>query len=237
MEKEKIIIYTDGSSLGNPGPGGWGAVVVTQKKTVVELGGADKNTTNNKMELTAIIEALRYLKKPNKEIVVYTDSSYAINGITKWVKNWQANNWTKRDKTEVLNRDLWEALIEATKGKSIKWIHVSGHSGLPGNERVDAIATSFARGVEPKLFKGLKNKYDVDVFNVTYDEKRKNERSVSRARSRAKAYSYISLVDGALERHSSWSECESRVKGKKGVKYKKTLSKKDEDTIIKEWGM
>lgn len=235
MNKEKIIIYTDGSSLGNPGPGGWGAIVTTPQGDVIELGGADKNTTNNKMELTAVIEALKYLKNTDKEIIVYTDSSYTINGITKWVKNWQVNDWKKKDKTDVLNRDLWEALVEVVKNKSIKWTHVSGHSGLPGNERADEIATSFARGVEPNLFKGPEDKYDIDVLNVSYDEKRKSERSVSRTRLRTKAYSYLSLVDGVLKRHSSWSECEARVKGRKGVKYKKALSKKDEDVIIKEW--
>lgn len=234
MDKEKIIIYTDGSSLGNPGPGGWGAIVLRGGE-VTELGGSDKNTTNNKMELVATIEALEYIKEKDEEIELYTDSSYTINGITKWVEGWQVNNWIKKDKTEVLNRDLWEKLIEATSGKSIKWIHVAGHSGMIGNERADDIATSFAKGEKPELYKGEKSDYGFDLLDTSYDEKIKADRSKTRSRSRARAYSYLSLVDGTLKKHKTWQDCELRVKGKKGVRYKKSVSAEDEKSIIKEW--
>lgn len=235
MEEKEIIIYTDGSSLGNPGPGGWGAVVLCDGKAV-ELGGSDQNTTNNKMELTAAIKALEYIKDQDKEIKLYTDSSYTINGITKWVEGWQANNWLKRDKTEVLNQGLWKKLIDATSGESIKWVHVAGHSGMIGNERADDIATSFAKGEKPKLYKGQESDYGLDLLDVSYDEKMKSARSKARSRSRARAYSYLSLVDGTLKKHKTWQECESRINGRKGVKYKKSISSEDEKNIIKEWG-
>jgi len=235
VDKEKIIIYTDGSSLGNPGPGGWGAVVFRDGK-VIELGGSYENTTNNKMELTAAIEALGSVKNLDEEITLYTDSSYTINGITKWIEGWQVNNWLKRDKTEVLNQDLWKKLIDTTSGESIKWVHVAGHSGMIGNERADDIATSFAKGENPKLYKGQKSDYDLDLLDVSYDEKMKSARSKTRSHSKARAYSYLSLVDRTLKKHKTWQECESRIKGKKGVRYKKSISPEDEKKIIKEWG-
>jgi len=236
MNKDKIIIYTDGSSLGNPGPGGWGAIIV-HGDVVVELGGADKDTTNNKMELTATIKALENLGNVDEEIILYTDSSYTINGITKWVEGWQANNWMKRDKTEVLNRDLWEKLIKATHGKSISWRHVAGHSGIIGNERADDIATSFAKKETPKLYEGIVAEYGFDIFDVSYNKKMKSTRDKTRSRSRAKAYSYLSLVDGIFSRHSTWAECEVCVKGSKGAKYRKAISAEDEAVIKKEWGV
>jgi ribonuclease HI len=234
MSKEEIVIYTDGSSLGNPGPGGWGAVVL-HNGNVVELGGSDKNTTNNKMELTAAIEALEYIKNQGEEIKLYTDSSYTINGITKWVEGWQANNWIKKNKTEVLNRDLWEKLTEVSSGKSVRWIHVAGHSGMIGNERADDIATSFAKGEKPKLYKGKNSDYGFDLLDTSYDEKIKAARSKTRSRSRIRTYSYLSLVDGTISKHKTWQDCEARVKGKKGVKYKKSISAEDEKNIVKEW--
>jgi ribonuclease HI len=235
MDKEKIIIYTDGSSLGNPGSGGWGAVISLPDSSIVELGGAKKNTTNNRMELTAAIEALLYVKKNSEEIILYTDSNYIINGITKWVDGWISNKWIKRDKKSVLNRDLWEKLVLLTDGKKISWRHISGHSGLSGNERADDIATSFADGSKPKLFKGAFEKYDINIFDVSYDEKKKRDRSATRDHSRTRAYSYLSLVDGVLARHGTWEECEKRVKGKKRTKYRKAVSLEDEKAIKKDW--
>ncbi len=235
MNKEKIIIYTDGSSLGNPGPGGWGAVIALPDDSIVELGGGDKKTTNNRMELTATIKALEYVKDINNEIVLYTDSSYVINGITKWIEGWQANNWTKRDKTPVLNRDLWEELIPVADKGDIKWRHVAGHSGLSGNERADVIAVKFAEGRDAKLYNGPRAEYRIDVFNMSYDESKRSAKNKNNSRSKAKAFSYLSLVDGEITHHETWAECESRVKGKSGVKFRKTLSREDEEFIIKEW--
>jgi len=155
--------------------------------------------------------------------------------LQKWVEGWQANSWMKRDKTEVLNRGLWEELIVVTAGKNIAWKHVAGHSGVIGNERADYIATSFAEGKTPNLFRGSITEYGFDILDVSYDEKMKSARSKTRARSRAKAYSYLSLVGGIFSRHSTWAECEACVKGSKGAKYRKAISIEDE-AIIKKSG-
>jgi len=235
MKNEKIIIYTDGSSLGNPGSGGWGAVIALTDGKIKELGGKEKNTTNNRMELTAAIEALHEVGKTSDEIILYTDSNYTINGITNWVKGWKKNDWMKRDKTEVLNRDLWEKLINVVSGKTIKWTHVAGHSGMVGNERADDIATSFAGCVKPELYKGDVLGYGFNITDTSYDKKMKSAREKIRTRSKARAYSYLSLVDGVLTRHETWSECEARVKGKLGVKFRKTLNAEDEKSIMREW--
>jgi ribonuclease HI len=162
--QNKIIIFCDGSSRGNPGPGGWGAIICENGK-VTEIGAADTHTTNNKMELQGAITALRFVKNLKDEIILNTDSSYIIGGMTEWIFNWQKNNWKNSAKKPVLNRDLWEKLIEAAKGKKIKWNHVAGHAGVPGNERCDEIATSFADGEKPKLFNGNVSDYKIKILD------------------------------------------------------------------------
>ena len=238
MDNE-IFIWSDGASRGNPGPGGWGVVIVSPEKDAVELGGEDKHTTNNRMELTGAISALAYVSKNiplnENKIIIHTDSSYVINGITKWVHGWRKNNWMTSQKEEVLNRDLWEKLFSLTAGKKIEWKYVAGHSGTPGNERCDEIATSFADGNNPSLYKGHLSNYSVPLFDlskVSSAGKNKNDKS----RSKAKAYSYLSMIDGAIMKHKSWEECEKRVKGKSGAKFKKALSAEEEEEIEKEWG-
>jgi ribonuclease HI len=154
---EKVIIYTDGSSRGNPGAGGYGAIIF-DGKNVKEIGGREENTTNNRMEMMAAIEALKNIP-PNSEVVVCADSEYLIKGITIWIKNWQRNNWRTKDKREVLNKDLWEELLEATTGKNIEWKKVVGHSGHEFNDRCDEIATGFADGENVALYKGSEADY------------------------------------------------------------------------------
>jgi ribonuclease HI len=143
-----IEIYTDGSSLGNPGPGGWGTVVVIDGKIVDELGGHDKDTTNNRMELQAAIEALKYINKHHKEhtVTIHADSSYVLNGITGWIFGWEKNGWRTANKKPVLNQELWKELISLVrefKGKII-WQKVKGHSGHVYNDKADEIATTYA---------------------------------------------------------------------------------------------
>ena len=235
-KNNKTIIYTDGSSLGNPGPGGWGAIILLTDGKVVELGGAEKDTTNNRMEMTAIIEALNFVKKKDSQIILHTDSSYTINGITKWIHGWKKNGWIKKDKGEVLNKDLWEKLLEVTEGLDIEWKHVSGHVGTPGNERVDRIATTFAGEKEINLFAGEYDDYGIDLFAEENEEK-KAARSATKARSKAKAYSYLSLANGEFKKHSTWAQCEACVKGKAGAKFRKALSAEDEKAIMHEWNV
>ena len=160
MKKDEIIIYTDGSSLGNPGPGGWGSVVVYDEK-VIELGGHEKESTNNRMEMTAAIEAFRLIQERKIKgniINVHTDSAYLLNGITLWIFSWMKNNWRTASKDPVLNQDLWEELFKLTLDLKhrykIEWIKVSGHSGVQLNEKCDLIATSFSAGKRVLLFTG-----------------------------------------------------------------------------------
>jgi len=136
----EVKIYTDGACRGNPGPGGWGAVLMT-RGTERELSGAEAHTTNNRMELTAAIRALEALKRPC-EIDLYTDSQYVKNGITTWILDWKRRHWRTADRKPVKNVDLWQRLDELVGGHKITWHWVRGHSGHPINERVDALANA-----------------------------------------------------------------------------------------------
>jgi len=155
-----ITIYTDGSSRGNPGPGGWGVILAHDDK-VIELGGGEKHTTNNRMELTACIRALEFsiFNFQFSKIEINTDSEYVMKGITLWIHNWQKKGWRTTAKKPVLNQELWQKLLEVTEDKEIEWKYVAGHSGHVLNDRADEIATSFADGVDPNLYNGPKSEY------------------------------------------------------------------------------
>ncbi len=250
MKKNEIIIYTDGSSLGNPGPGGWGAVILFSDKKVIELGGREKESTNNRMEMTAGIEALKEVskRKPDvKKIVIHTDSSYLLNGITMWVYAWQKNNWMTKTKEEVLNRDLWEELFKLdfslrTKYQ-VEWVKVSGHSGVHLNGRCDVIATSFSANNTTILFRGNLKDYEKLFGKITTPSRLKvgapllhKEGRINTNKNKGKiAYSYISVVNGKVHSDKTWAECEKRVKGKSGAKYKKVYSAEEEQELIAEW--
>ncbi|MGB0573829.1 MAG: ribonuclease HI [Hyphomicrobiales bacterium] len=145
---DRVEIYTDGACSGNPGIGGWGAYL-KYKDNVKELSGSAENTTNNRMELVAAIEGLKILKK-SSEVNLYTDSVYLKDGITKWIFNWQKNNWKNANKKDVKNKDLWIQLLEVVNKHDINWIWVKGHEGNEGNEIADNLATSAISN-----FKGL----------------------------------------------------------------------------------
>jgi len=239
-EEKKITIWSDGSSLGNPGPGGYGAVIVLSRKNkVLEIGGYERETTNNRMELTAAIEALLAVQDETDPVVINTDSAYVLNGITTWVYGWQKNNWITSQKEPVLNKDLWMRLVLLAEERKVKsellWQKVKGHSDNLGNERADIIATSFSDMNPVELFHGTIAEYEVhaggDLFAPTSGITKKS------SKNKGKAYSYLSLVDGELMRHSTWAECEARVKGKAGAKFKKALRPEDEPLIMADWGM
>ena len=173
--QHKITIYTDGAARGNPGKAGWGAVFIIHpyltsplltllkkgrsKEGVFEIGGGVKHATNNQMELTAAIEALKYPNKlPLRQdlrggVEIVSDSKYVILGITEWIFNWERNGWRNANKKLVLNRELWEELYELTKSLKPKWTYVKGHNENKWNERADEIATSFAEGLPVELKK------------------------------------------------------------------------------------
>lgn len=135
---KKVVLYTDGACSGNPGPGGWACILV-YKETEKELSGGAAETTNNRMEMTAVIEGLKALKEPCN-VELYTDSKYVLEGATKWLAGWQEKNWKKSDKKPVLNVDLWQVLSTLLSEHNITWHWVKGHAGNPYNERVDALA-------------------------------------------------------------------------------------------------
>jgi len=231
----KTIIFTDGSSRGNPGPGGWGAIVSYAEGSedrVRELGGRDTNTTNNRMELTAVIEAIDFAASKGlvKDVVLYTDSEYVKKGATEWIHGWKRNDWKTSAKGEVLNRDLWERLSELLPKVSIEFKVIKGHSGVSGNERCDVIATTFADGAPDVLFDNVVEKYKINLDVGNHASVSKDTKSKS---SSKKAYSYVSMIDGVVKTHKTWAECEARVRGKSNARYKKSFSKENEDEIIK----
>lgn len=139
MQKDNIIIYTDGGCRGNPGIGAWGAILLSEKHNLrLEIGESEEHTTNNKMEMQAAIKALERLKHSHN-IKLYSDSAYLVNGMNSWIYSWQKNNWIKSDKKPVENKDYWLKLIELSKKHSIEFIKVKGHSSNKENNRADEI--------------------------------------------------------------------------------------------------
>ncbi len=138
MLKKKVQIYTDGACRGNPGIGGWGATL-SYNGTIKEIYGGEQLTTNNRMEMTAVIEALSALTKAS-DVTLYSDSKYVLQGVNDWMPNWKKRNWKTASKQAVKNVDLWQKIDQLAQAHEIKWVWVKGHSGDPGNERADELA-------------------------------------------------------------------------------------------------
>jgi ribonuclease HI len=237
-----IVAFTDGAAKGNPGPGGWGVVLLIGGAAVRELGGAGGATTNNRMEMTAAAAALEWLAEAagtdDAAVTVFTDSTYVLRGVTEWLGNWKRRGWKTAAGGDVANRDLWERVDKAVAGtRRVRWRHVAGHAGFPGNERADEIASDFAEARQVMLYSGPYDGYGRDWMHVPAADA--PIRSVSKgAKGRAKgaAHSYVSVVDGVALRHSTWAECERRVKGRAGARFRKTASAADERALLTEWG-
>jgi ribonuclease HI len=190
------------------------------------------------MELTAVIEALRHVGPSAGEVAVHTDSSYVIRGSREWIYAWRRRGWRTAQGREVLNRDLWESLAAVTaRVGRVTWHYVAGHSGIPGNERVDEIANTFAAGKRPMLYHGPLIRYDVAVLDIPEDTRVpvRTPGAPPGAR-RGTPHSYLSLVDGQPARHATWGECERRVKGRSGAKFKKAMTEAEEEAILSSWG-
>lgn len=143
-----VVVYTDGACKGNPGPGGWGAWLQYGEHEK-ELFGGEFNTTNNRMELTAVIESLKSLKR-RCQVTIYTDSEYVRKGITEWIHGWKSRGWKTADRKPVKNADLWQLLDELTRTHDMTWRWVKGHNGDPGNERADALANKGVESLQSK---------------------------------------------------------------------------------------
>lgn len=266
----RITLFTDGSSRGNPGNGGYAAVIVVEgnsvdtvngynESKVIELGGYEKLTTNNRMEMTGVLRGLEYIATnfianlsaitaKNVTITVVTDSAYVLNGSTKWIHGWKKTNWISSQKQEVLNRDLWEQIadvlgvIEEKTSIQPQWKLIKGHSGISLNERCDVIATSYADSTPAALYKGFlvdypyRTAYEAGLApSSSVDSSVSSRSSAKKSRSVTPAYSYVSSVDGIIETHSDWKSCEARVKGASGARFKKALNATEEQQIKKEF--
>ena len=235
-----IIIFTDGACTGNPGPGGWAAITAFPEGIVTEQGDHNPETTNNRMEMVGPIRALAALDPDKvKDIVLYTDSTYVIRGITQWVWGWRKRGWKNAEGKEVSNRDLWEELsrqVARLKPVEIQWKYVRGHTGVPGNERCDEIAVGFSTGKRPKLYSGSLLQYPVAIHDLPEDQELPPMKSYDKS-EKPKAFSYISSVGGIVYRHKTWAECERRVKGQSSAKFKKAMSSEDERAVLKSWGL
>jgi len=231
------VAYTDGGCVGNPGPGGWGVHIEYPDGRVIEFGGGDFETTNNRMELRAAIEAVRATAAWPSAVIV-TDSQYVLRGITEWIAGWKRKGWLNSTGQPVANRDLWEEL-DALATKRLTWEWAKGHSGVPGNERCDEIATWFANSVRPLSVassNGVRPRASTAPATPGG-----NGRPAARPASRPKApppgTSYISGVDGIPARHRTWNECEQRVRGVKSARFKKVTSTAEEQEMFAKWGV
>lgn len=143
MDQHNITIYTDGSCIGNPGPGGWAALLMCGENEKVVTGN-NKDTTNNRMELTAVIEGLACVESRNSNITIYSDSKYVVEGAKSWVRRWRFNGWRTAAGKPVMNMDLWQELVKITDKHTIRWLWVKAHNGNKHNERVDGLAQAAA---------------------------------------------------------------------------------------------
>lgn len=252
LSPSSILIYTDGACTGNPGPGGWACIVSLPDGAVHELGGGVKETTNNRMEMAAAIRALAMLEpKEATPIVLYTDSSYVIKGITQWIWGWRSRGWKSADGKDVANRELWEELLRQVtrlKPSNVDWRYVRGHSGYAGNERCDEIAVSFAKNKPEQLYVGPRAGYFIDLSELPdaepVPENKKPSGTGGNTSSGSKGggggggpTTYLSYHNGVLQRHKTWAECERRVKGQSGAKFKKAKSPSEEREILTGWGL
>ncbi len=234
--KDKIAIHTDGACSGNPGPGGWGTIIAFPEGTVQELGDSSYPTTNNKMELEAVISGLYFVRDRGEHILVFTDSTYVIRGITQWIWGWMKRGWLNSQNEPVANTEQWKELhriVQDRGAKNISWHYVRGHQGTPGNERCDEIAVAFSKNQRIDLYTGTLLQYDHNPYDVPDDT---SLPEMKPQQAKTAAYSYLSVVNGKPMRHTNWPDCERRVKGVSGAKFKKTTSAENEEEILMSWG-
>lgn len=233
--KKELTIYTDGASRGNPGKGGWAAILMTDKEAV-EIAGRKDNATNNQMELEAVIQSLTFATKKYKgyTVVLHADSAYVLNGINSWLDGWVRNNWiTATTKKPVENKVQWQTLLKLRDalGRNLHLVKVAGHSGHDFNDRCDELAVLAALDKQPTLFKGTYTNY----IGYLGDNPPRSPAKKPSKTSSAPAYSYVSLVGGKVHVDKTWAACEKRVKGAKGAKYKKVFSKAEETDLVQDY--
>ncbi|MFA5140682.1 MAG: RNase H family protein [Elusimicrobiota bacterium] len=231
-----ILAYCDGACSGNPGPGGWGAVLILPEGRVRELGGCERSTTNNRMEMAGALAVLRATRDRPEPLKLFTDSGYLLRGITEWIAGWRRRGWITMDGGAVLNRDLWEALdpLAAARQGRLSWVHVKGHAGHEVNERCDAIAVAFSQGKPPALYDGPAVGCGYSLLDPPEQLRPAGRSSVRR--SKPKGGYYLSMVGGRVERHSAWPDCQRRVHGVSGARFKRVFSAQEERDVLERWG-
>jgi ribonuclease HI len=261
--EESWIVFTDGACSGNPGPGGWAFVALRHAPAepfVIEGAGAAPSTTNNRMEMGAVVAFLEHAlegpeaSKGSVRVELLTDSTYVIQGVTSWIHGWKKRGWKRADGAAVVNREIWERLDELASNPrlKLKFRYVRGHSEIPGNERADVLSVAMAKGLDCVPYRGELAGYSGDAFqgfagdaqawlhsNQAWfeDIKSPGERSKSSSPSKGKgpALGYLSYVDGKLIEHRDWKSCEARVKGKSGARFRKYTSNAEKAEILKDW--
>lgn len=236
---QPYIIFTDGASSGNPGPGGWAYISVSPDHQVEEKGGYEAHTTNNAMELKAPLHALESLAHLalSTPIEIYTDSTYVILGITQWIHAWRKRSWLTLEGTPIANLELWQKLQALTLKRNLQWKYVKGHSGVPGNERADQIAVAYSQRSPLPLFYGKLEEYRIPILHLPPQTEVPTRPFNSKdKRSTPASVNYLSLVNGTLRRHTSWKDCESCVKGRSGAKFKKITNQEEEKKVLLAWG-
>ncbi|MEK7228271.1 MAG: viroplasmin family protein, partial [Patescibacteria group bacterium] len=200
-----------------------------------------KKATNNQMELQAVLEVLSDsgARTHKGSVVVYSDSAYVVNGLNSWVYGWEKKGWITTAKTPVENKDIWQKLLILLKeyGKRLSIEKVKGHAGDLYNERCDELAVAAALGKKEKHFKGSQKEYDAFLKEIGTTTKKAPPDGGSKKKSKTTGpvYSYVSLVNGKVYADKTWAECEKRVRGKKGAKYKKVFSKAEETSLIQDY--
>lgn len=242
----ELIIYTDGASRGNPGKGGYAAIILAGAKdsdSVMEIAGNKAHATNNQMELAGVEAVLSDSGALSWDgpVTLYSDSAYVINGFTKWMHGWQKNGWITSTKTPVENKGQWEHLLKLKKeyGNRLSIEKVKGHAGDLYNERCDVLAVDAALGKNPTLFSGSLHDYKKFLLDLGHTEEsmilKNSKPSAAKSSAGKTAYSYVSMINGIVQSDKTWAACEKRVKGVKGAKYKKVFSKEEETELMQDW--
>ena len=231
MSDRPYYLVADGACRGNPGPGGWGLIVVTPAEEVFEFGGYDPDSTNNRMELMGFYRGLQEVHRrgkdePGKKIIhAISDSKYVLDGVEKYVRNWVKNGWKTSTGSDVKNKDIWEKILKGLDtvkkhGFVLEYELVKGHSGNDANERVDQIAVRYSREEPIDLYTGPLSRYPVKIETGTPFE-----------------VVYLSYIDGVLVRHKTWDECQKATSGKPGAKFKKVKNRVEEREALRLWGL
>ena len=226
-EATQFIVVSDGACRRNPGPGGWGLIVITPADEVTEFGGSEDASTNNRMELMGFYRGLQEVYRKMKDfpeariIRVISDSKYVLENAEKFVDYWRRNGWKTGSGSDVKNQDLWEKIAKGLdllkkNGVVLEYELVKGHAGNDANERADQIAVKFSRNEPVELYAGPLSAYPVSIRT-----------------GEAFRTAYLSFVGGVLKRHETWTECEEEIRGKSNVKFKKVKNRFEEQETLK----